>query len=96
MMDAFPTLGAINVAATPLWKGFVVGNVTGGPTPGAVMRFDKIIRHTDGRCRSPIYRGTNIYGAPGWGKTHMNFLITIISPYKALGYPACHVVDGSR
>src|SRR6266851_3586408 len=44
------------------------------------MRINKLIRHTDRRCRSPIYRGTDIYGAWGWGKTHMNFLISIIAP----------------
>jgi hypothetical protein len=89
MVNAFPTPGAINVAATPLWKGFVVGYITGGPTPGAMMRFNKILRHMDGRSR-------DIYGAWGWGKTHMNFLITTISPYEALAYLACHVVDGFR
>jgi len=33
---------------------------------------NNIIRHTDGRSR-------DIYGAWGWGKTHMNFLISIIA-----------------
>ncbi len=36
------------------------------------MRINNIIRHTDGRSR-------DIYGAWGWGKTHMNFLISIIA-----------------
>src|SRR5260370_25838952 len=36
------------------------------------------MRHTDGRCRSPIYRGNDIYGAPEWGKTHSNVFISKI------------------
>ncbi len=35
------------------------------------MRINNIMRHTDGRSR-------DIYGAWEWGKTHMNFLISII------------------
>jgi hypothetical protein len=38
------------------------------------MRINKIIRHTNGRSR-------DIYGAWGCGKTHMNFLISIIAPW---------------
>jgi len=37
------------------------------------MRFHKIIWHADGRSR-------DIYGAWGWGKTRINFLISIIAP----------------
>jgi O-antigen ligase len=33
-----------------------------------------------GRCRSPIYRGTAIYRAGGWGKTHSNLLISLQAP----------------
>ncbi len=33
----------------------------------------KIMRHTDGRCRSPIYRGTDIYGAKGVGQNPHEF-----------------------
>jgi hypothetical protein len=35
------------------------------------MGFHKIIRYTNGRSR-------DMYGAQGWGKTQMNFLISII------------------
>ena len=33
-----------------------------------------------GRCSSPIYRGSPIYRAGGWGKTHSNLLISLQVP----------------
>ena len=46
----------------------------------AMMWFNKRMQHMGGRCRSPIYRGTDIYGALGWGKTQSNVFISLIAP----------------
>jgi hypothetical protein len=45
----------------------------------SIMNFHNIIWHTDGRCRSPIYRGTAIHRAGGWGNIHRNCFISIMA-----------------
>jgi len=47
------------------------------------MRINKIIRHTEGRCRSLDKSGTDIYGARGWGKTRSNVFISIIAHLRS-------------